>query len=81
LGRGNPLAGKAARLRGALFKAVGTGDLAAVVAAMIQRAKSGDVAAARVVLAYTLGDPVSLDVIETIERLEGIVLKQRGQRP
>ena len=78
LGRGSPLAGKAAKLRSALFRAVGTADLQAVIRTMIESAKGGDVAAAKVVLAYTLGDPVALDIVEKVERLEAIYVKTKG---
>ena len=78
LGRGSPLAGQAAKLRAALFRAVKGGDIQAVIRAMIDKAKGGDTAAAKILLAYVLGDPVALDVIETVERLEGIYLKGKG---
>ncbi len=70
LGRGSPLAGQAAKLRAALFHAVSTGDIKEVVGALIDKAKGGDVAAAKLVLQYTLGDPQSLDLVEKIERME-----------
>lgn len=78
LGRGSPLAGKAAKLRAALFKAVGRDDITEILRALIGKAKAGDTVAARIVLAYTLGDPVALDVVEKIERLEAIYVKSRG---
>jgi len=78
LGRGSPLAGKAAKLRAALFKAVGRGDITEILRALIGKAKAGDTVAARIVLAYTLGEPVSLDLVEKIESLEAIYVKSRG---
>ena len=78
LGHGSPLAGKAAKLRAALFKAVGRDDITEILRALIGKAKAGDTVAARIVLAYTLGEPVALDVVEKIERLEAIYVRSRG---
>jgi len=70
LGRGSPLAGQAARLRAELLGAVKPADLRRIVAAMIQRALGGDVAAAKLVLTYALGEPQPWDLIARIETLE-----------
>jgi hypothetical protein len=78
LGRGSPLAGKAAKLRAALFKAVGQSDITEILRALIGKAKAGDTVAARIVLAYTLGEPVALDLVEKIEQLEAVYVKSRG---
>jgi hypothetical protein len=72
------LAGKAAKLRAALFKAVGQGDMQAIIRAMIERAKAGDVPAARVILGYTLGQEQSLDLVEKIEKLEAVYIRSKG---
>ncbi|MCE5302848.1 MAG: hypothetical protein LLF97_07030 [Planctomycetaceae bacterium] len=69
-GPGNPFARQAQHLRGALFAAVTTADLKAVVTKLVQLAKGGDVQAAKVVLDRALGPPVELDLIERIEQLE-----------
>ena len=79
-GHGSPLAGKAAKLRAALFRAVGTTDISEIIAALIDKARHGDTVAARIILAYTLGDPVSLDVVEKIEKLEAVCIKMKGYR-
>jgi hypothetical protein len=78
LGRGSPLAGQAAKLRAALFRAVKAGDVQDIVRAMIERAKAGDVPSARIILGYTLGEPASLDLVEKIEKLEAIYIRSRG---
>jgi hypothetical protein len=78
LGRGSPLAGQAAKLRAALFRAVKGGDLQTVITALMDKAKGGDTAAAKLILQYTLGDPVALDIVETIQRLEAVYIKERG---
>lgn len=61
ISRGNPLARRVARLRAALVRAVTPEDIAAVVEALIEKARSGDVAAARELLDRTLGKPDALD--------------------
>jgi len=69
-GPGNPFSRRVAALRQALLNAVTPEDLQGIVAAMLERAKQGDVAAARLVLAYAVGkptpavDPDSLDLQE-----------------
>lgn len=56
-GPGNPYARRVARLRGLLLDAVTDDDLKAIVAAMVEKAKGGDLNAAREVLTRTLGKP------------------------
>ncbi len=70
LGRGNPLAGQAARLRAALFDAVSEADLRAVVAALIAKAKGGDVRAVAELLDRTIGRPTEADLLARLEALE-----------
>jgi hypothetical protein len=67
---GNPYAKKVAQLRAALFRAVTAADLRAVVKKLVDVAKAGDVPAARLVLAYTLGEPQPFDLLERLETLE-----------
>ncbi|MCC6423752.1 MAG: hypothetical protein IT447_09770 [Phycisphaerales bacterium] len=55
LGRGNPFAKRITRLRSALLKAVTTEDIAEVVQMLMDKAKAGDVAAARELLDRTIG--------------------------
>ena len=57
LGGGNPLAGAVAKLRGALLRRVKVRDVRGLIDAMIAKGLAGDVAAAKLVLAYTLGAP------------------------
>src|SRR5438093_553525 len=51
-GPGNPFARRVASLRQALLGAVAAEDLQAIITRMVEAAKQGDVAAARLVLAY-----------------------------
>ena len=57
-GRGNPMAARVAALRSVLLDAVTPADLVAVVAALIDRAKAGDVPAIREVLDRAVGKAV-----------------------
>jgi hypothetical protein len=69
-GRGQPLAGQVAKLRAAMLKAVKVGDVKDIIGGMIDKARGGDVAAAKLVLQYTLGEPQPFDFLERLERLE-----------
>jgi hypothetical protein len=70
LAKGNPFARRVAKLRLALFKAVTPDDLAAVIAALLAQAKSGDVASIKELLQRLLGPPEAVDLVERIEALE-----------
>jgi hypothetical protein len=58
-GPGNPFARRVAALRSALLDSISADDLAAIVRALITKARAGDVAAAKLVFAYVLGKPVA----------------------
>src|SRR5688572_27225584 len=55
LARGNPFARQVADLRAAMIRAVTPADLAAIVAALVDKAKAGDVVAIREVLDRCIG--------------------------
>jgi len=69
-GPGNPFARRVAALRQAMLDVVKPDDLQAIIVRLVLAAQQGDVAAARLVLAYTLGkpaptvDPDALDLAE-----------------
>lgn len=67
LGRGNPLSLKIHRLRNAVLKSVDAGDIRAVLLKLIQQAKKGDVAAARLALEYVLGKPTQPVTVAPID--------------
>jgi hypothetical protein len=69
-GPGNPYAARVATYRAALLEAVTPGDLAAIARTLVQAARSGDVAAAKIVFERTLGRPLEADILERLERLE-----------
>jgi len=81
LGHGNPHAGRVARLRSALFEAVGEEDLRKVVAALMRAAEEGNVPAAREILDRTLGRPEALDLLERIEALEEHLAQRLAPAP
>jgi hypothetical protein len=57
-GPGNPFVKQVAALKGALYESLTPHDIRAIMQKMRDRALAGDVAAARLVLEYTLGRPV-----------------------
>jgi hypothetical protein len=56
-GPGNPFARQVAALRRVLLEAVSANDLRDIVNALVTQARCGHVAAAKIVLEYTLGKP------------------------
>jgi type VI protein secretion system component VasF len=69
-GRAKPHAAQVANLRAALFDELTEDRLREVVRALIDAATEGDVSAARLVLQYSLGNPVEFDVLQRIEDIE-----------
>lgn len=56
-GKGNPLARQQARIRAMIVEAVSEEDFRAIIAAMVDRAKEGDMVAARELLNRLAGRP------------------------
>ena len=71
-GRGNPLAGRAAKIRAALLKALTEEDAKAIAAKLIEMAKGGDLAAVKELFDRTVGKAVQADLLERIEALEAM---------
>jgi len=69
-GPGNPHAAQVGRLRSALLDAVTSDDMRAVALALVEKAKAGDITAARVLSDRVLGKPVEADVIARLEAIE-----------
>lgn len=67
--RGNPLARRAQQLRSALYRAVSTDDLTAVIHRLVADAKGGDTAATKLLLERLLGPSTSVDILHRIARL------------
>jgi hypothetical protein len=69
-GPGNPFARKVAAFRQEFMAAVSKEDLAVIVRSLIDKAKQGDVAAARIVLQYTLGKPAATVDPDRLDEME-----------
>lgn len=72
-GRGNPLAGRAAKIRAVLLRKLTTRQANAIADVLIRRARDGDLAAIRELLDRTIGKPVPSDILERVERLESLL--------
>lgn len=72
-GPGNPYAKKTAALRRAMYAAVSGKDLRIVVKKLLEQAQAGDTAAAKLILAYTLGEPQPIDVLERLGAIEALM--------
>ncbi|MDY0171165.1 MAG: hypothetical protein RBS80_31790 [Thermoguttaceae bacterium] len=69
-GPGNPHAKKVAKLRGALLSAVSQSDMRQIIRRLVQDAKGGDAAAARLILDRCLGPAEAVDVAVRLLELE-----------
>ncbi len=69
-GPGNPFARQVAALRCALLNALTPQDIAAVVQALLRHAQDGNVAAAKLLLAYGLGRPAAAVDPDTLDQHE-----------
>ena len=68
--KGNPLGPMVAKLRSCLVNSVTEDDMRAIVAALVDKAKRGDVSAASLLFDRCLGKPLEIDIIERLEQLE-----------
>ncbi len=69
-GPGNPFARQVAAFRQEFMAAVTGEDIAVIVRALIDKAKAGDVAAARLVIQYTLGKPAETVDPDRLDEME-----------
>ncbi|MCL4195836.1 MAG: hypothetical protein KJZ87_29130 [Thermoguttaceae bacterium] len=76
LGRGSPLAGRAAKLRAALLASVSDDDIREIAAMLVQKAKEGDLPAIAQLLDRVLGKPTASDLMERVEKLEETLLRR-----
>ena len=60
-GTGNPYMKRVMELRATLYKSLGGDDVHDIIKAMVELAKKGDVAAARLILGYACPAPASID--------------------
>src|SRR4051794_20508754 len=75
-GPGNPFARRVAALRKALLDTVTEDDLRAVAASLVEQARAGDLAAARLLLAYTIGRPAEPVDPDTLDHQEWDLFRQ-----
>jgi len=76
-GPGNPYARRVAKLRSAMLNAVES-EMVHIVQSLIDSAKKGDVQAAKLVLAYSLGKPVESVHPDAIDAHEKELIRQEG---
>jgi hypothetical protein len=69
-GTGNPFARQSAALRRALLNAVTDQDIGDITQALLDKARQGDVAAAKLVFSYTLGKPGAVVDPDTLDQQE-----------
>ena len=69
-GPGNPYARRVAELRSTMIDAVTDADMQVVIAAIVQQARDGDLAAAKLLFDRTLGPPIAADIMAKIEELD-----------
>ncbi len=80
-GPGNPFARRVAQLRGTLCETVTEDDIQAVARALIERAKQGDVAAARLLFSYTIGQPAPAVDPDTLDLAEWDIYRRTPANP
>ena len=79
LGKGNPLAGRAAKLRAALLRRVKRADVEAIADKLVVMAKAGDLAAMKELLNRVVGVPVASDILERIEAIEATLAAEEDR--
>ena len=75
-GPGNPFARRTAHLRRVLTAAVTDEDIEAIANALREKAKAGDVAAAKLLLAYSIGQPTPAVDPDTLDQQEWAIFRQ-----
>ena len=75
-GPGNPFARQTAALRKALISAVTDDDIQAIAVKLLEQAREGDVASAKLLLSYTIGKPDTAVNPDTLDLHEWSLVKQ-----
>jgi hypothetical protein len=78
-GRGNPLAKQVQAIRVALVSAVTAADIQAVIQRLLQQAKAGDVASAKIIFERAVGPAEALDFDLRLTELENQVLESHNK--
>jgi hypothetical protein len=73
---GNPFARRMAKLRSIVLDAVSEEDLRAVIQRMVEQAKAGDPAAAKLLLLYTVGRPAAVVEPDELDQKEWALMQQ-----
>jgi hypothetical protein len=73
-GKGNPLFGKVATLRSAVLKSITPATVKGLVKSLIDQAIAGDIAAAKLILPYLIGQPATAKELETEADSEPIAM-------
>jgi len=76
LGKGNPLAGRAAKIRAVLLRKLTPKDAAAIADKLIADAKAGDLAAIKELFDRTIGRPAQLEMIEEVQALRELIERE-----
>ena len=63
-GKGNPHFAKVAAIRSAVLESVTPATVKGLIKAVIERAKAGDIAAAKLILPYLIGQPATAKELE-----------------
>src|SRR5262245_61044849 len=79
LGRGNPHNKRACELRAALFRAVDNAGMEKAAAAVLDKAKKGNVPAFRELCDRTIGKAVATDILDRLAALEALVLGESNE--
>jgi hypothetical protein len=78
IGLGSSFARRAGELRRMVQESVSPEDLRAIVSVLVDKAKGGDLQAAKVVLAYTVGKPQPAAEPDRATTDEAVLLKEQG---
>ena len=73
-GKGNPLFGKVATLRSAALKSITPATVKGLIKSLIDQAMAGDIAAAKLILPYLIGQPATAKELEAEADSEPIAM-------
>lgn len=73
-GKGNPLFGKVATLRSATLKSITPATVKGLIKSLIDQAMAGDIAAAKLILPYLIGQPATAKELEAEADSEPIAM-------
>jgi len=79
-GRGDPLAGRAAKIRAVLLQTLTPAAAKRIAIALLAKAEAGELPYIRELLDRTIGKSVESEVLARIERLETLVREQNYGR-